>query len=91
MNNFNKFQSMTFDELVDWLDKYGDFDFAPWNTWWDKNYCSQCEPVDAGWGNDYAWCECNNKCKYFQDMDEVPDHKFVIKMWLESEAEVEDG
>lgn len=87
MNNFKNFQSMTIDELADWLDEYGDFDNAPWNTWWDKNYCSQCEPVDAGWTKDYAWCECNGKCRYFQDMDEVPDHKQVIKMWLEIEAD----
>ena len=85
MNNFENFQSMTIDELVDWLDEHGDFDNAPWNRCWDENYCKKCEPVIEH-GQEYAPCEFNNKCVFFENMNEVPDNKQVIKMWLELEV-----
>lgn len=87
MNNFKNFQSMTMEELIDWLDEYGDFDNAPWNKHFDDNYCKKCEPIVGHYGGEYAPCEFTNKCVFFEDMDEVPDHKQVIKMWLELESE----
>ena len=40
---------------------------------------------------EFAWCELNGKCKFFKDMDDIPDVKQIIKMWLESdEDEVDD-
>ena len=92
MNNFKKFQSMTFDELADWLDKYGAYDYSIWGNWFDDNYCSKCEPIGDGcYGNDFAWCELNGKCKYFQEFDMIPSNKQVIKMWLELESDIEVG
>lgn len=90
MTNFENFKFKNIDELVDWLDEYGDFDNAPWNKWWDKNYCSKCEPITSGsgYGYEYAPCEFSNKCVFFENMNEIPDHKQVIKMWLELESDV---
>ena len=45
MTNFKRLQTMTIDELAEWLDKHGQFDLSPWLTWWDKNYCSNCESI----------------------------------------------
>ena len=80
---------MTVFKNFKWLDKYGDFDSAPWMRWFDKNYCDKCEAVviqSLNGCNGYAWCELHNKCKFFQDMNDIPDSKQTIKMWLESEA-----
>ena len=95
MRVYDEFMSKNIDELADWLDKYGDFDLSLWSKWWDKNYCSKCEPVitdkpTAYWDAEYAWCELNGKCKYFQHMKDVPDNKQVIKMWLESECQCDE-
>ena len=45
MTNFENLKSMSLDNLVKWLDKYGNFDGAPWSTWFDENYCSKCETI----------------------------------------------
>lgn len=88
------FESINFkniDDFTEWLDKYKEQSFEPWECWFDENYCNKCKTVvkkDAnGVEHEYAWCEFNhNKCKFFQDMEEIPYGKQVIKMWLESEA-----
>jgi hypothetical protein len=38
---------------------------------------------------DCGYCEVNGRCRYFEDMDEVPDSIEIIKLWLETEAEDE--
>lgn len=92
MTRLEKFQSMTSDELAEWLYGFDWFEGSPWVQWWDKNYCSKCGPVteyvpEFDRECECAWCELNNKCKFFSDMDDVPGIKMMIKMWLESEAE----
>lgn len=88
MNNFDIFKMKNLDELADWLDKHGAYDNSIWGDWFDKNYCSKCEPVVTDeFTNEYAWCELNGKCKYFQELDMIPSNKQVVKMWLETEAE----
>lgn len=93
MNNtvFDKFKSMSVNELTDWLNQYSQLDSMPWVEWWNENYCSKCDAVtafvpDYGRELDFPWCELNDKCKFFQDLDDVPDDKMIIKMWLESEV-----
>lgn len=93
MKVFDSFKSKNIDELAEWLDKYGMMDFSPWTNWWDKNYCSKCEPETTYINevkHECAWCEIHSKCKFFKEMDEIPYNKQVIKMWLESEDEYED-
>jgi hypothetical protein len=33
-----------------------------------------------------AYCELENKCRFFQSLDDVPNNREVIRMWLEEEA-----
>lgn len=90
MKVIDKLKSKTIDEFIDWLDEYCDFENAPWVQWWDTSYCKKC-PLVIGKYEDsdrelkFAWCELHDKCKFFPDMNEVPDNKQIIKMWLESE------
>lgn len=107
MTKFESIKSKNIDELAEWIDTYVIFDDSLWMKWWDENYCQKCEVVAmpreeyariVGWGHsDYrggivcGYCEVNGKCRYFQDMDNVPNNKEIIKMWLETEAEDEGG
>lgn len=91
MTVFDSFKSKNIDELAEWLNEYGIQDFSPWYNWFDSKYCCKCEPeevyeVDHDFSHNYAWCEVCGNCKFFQDMDEVPWGKQIVKMWLESEA-----
>ena len=89
MIQFEHLKSMSIDELTEWLYKNVLFDESPWMQWFDEFYCSNCKPVmccyeACSYEIPYAWCERNDKCKFFQEMDEVPSNKEIIKMWLES-------
>ena len=93
MNNFEKLKSMTIEELTDWIDKYGQFDDSPWMKWFDKTYCKNCESIkrhskQCGYNTEtsYAYCELHDNCKFFPDIEYIPDNKDIIKMWLETEA-----
>lgn len=89
---FEKIKLMDIDEFAEWLDENGQFDGSPWSAWWDKTYCKNCESIMCHYeGSELefpcAWCEINeNKCKFFPEMDDVPDSKEIVKMWLESEV-----
>ena len=90
MTQFEKFKNMDIDEFAEWLDKYGEFDNSPWIQWFDGLYCNNCEAImchhiDSEYEFPCSWCELEGKCKFFQDLDEAPDNKMIIKMWLESE------
>lgn len=92
MNNFEKLQSMSVEDLAKWLDENVQFDMAPWTLWFDKKYCSHCESImchyeDSTHEFPCAWCELNDGCKYFPERTEAPDCLEIVKMWLESEAE----
>ena len=93
MNIYEKFKSMTIEELTDWIDKYGQFDNSPWIKWFDKTYCKNCESIKRhskqyGYNTEtsYAYCELHDNCKFFPDIEYIPDNKDIIKMWLETEA-----
>ena len=86
MRNFDIIKSKNIDELAEWLDMYGMQDFSPWIDWFDENYCSKCETVSGEYGTKYSWCEINDdRCRFFQNMDEVPHGKELVKIWLENE------
>jgi len=108
MTNLEKIKNMDLDQLAEWLDKHGMFDHSPWNDWWDKNYCSKCEPIECHYADakeklgiepyfhddtvECAYCELADesgitRCRFFPDMNDVPNNVEVIKMWLEKEAE----
>lgn len=92
MNNFEKLKSMSVDELAEWLDKNGIIDNSPWMEDFNKKYCNNCESVMCKYedGNrefPCSYCEIYDKCKFFNELNEVPNNKEIIKMWLESESE----
>ena len=92
MTVFDNFKNKNIDELAEWLAKYCSFDQAPYWNWWDRNYCNKCESETAylfskTYESECAWCELNHKCKFFQELDDIPDSKQIIKMWLLSEVE----
>lgn len=90
MKVINMFEYMNIDEFVDWLDENVYLEHSPWLKWWDETYCKNCESVCAtspnGCGeSEYGYCELHGNCRYFQDMEDIPSGKQIIKMWLESE------
>lgn len=89
MTVFNNIKIKNIDELAEWLNNHGN-DESPWILWFDKNYCKKCKPVSidgaiSSWYEDYGYCEIHGKCRFFQEMEEVPDCLQMAKMWLESE------
>lgn len=87
---FDVFKLMTLDQLTEWLDKYGQSDGSWWMDWFDKKYCKNCEAIMCSYENrenefPCSYCEINNKCKFFPNIDHAPNNKEIIKMWLESE------
>lgn len=97
MTIFEEIKSKNIDKMTDWIDEHFDFDNAPYWRFWDENYCSKCKPINIEITNyfgyeigEYAYCEVNGNCKFFKDMEKIPNSKQIIKMWLESESEKED-
>ena len=101
MNNFEKLQSMSVDDLAAWLDKNGIIDNSPWFEDFNKKYCANCESVMCKYEDaekvvgfkplydddvECAYCEIYKKCRYFEDRDEVPDGVEMAKLWLETEV-----
>lgn len=91
MKMFDNLKSKSIEELTEWLDQYGTFDDSPWLTWWSEMYCENCESImcryeETGQEFPCAWCELHDdKCKFFPNLNGLPDNKQIIKMWLESE------
>lgn len=92
MKVFDSIKNKNIDEFVNWIDEHFEFDGAPHWRWWDDNYCNRCEPIESESTNIFgyeigecAYCELNGNCRFFKDMDEIPNNKQIIKMWLESE------
>ena len=89
MTIFENLKSMNIDEFVDWFEENCLHDDDPCIRWFDETYCQNCEGAIKD-GKDYAYCELNGKCRFFMDMDEVPDNKQTIKMWLKSKIKNEE-
>lgn len=92
MTVFESLKTKNIDELARWINKKDTLSDYPWIRWFDKNYCRKCETVFAivepfDHECECAWCEAHKKCKYFQDMVDIPNNEEIIKLWLESEAE----
>ena len=98
MNNFDFIKNMNIEELAKFLDCYSRFDDAPWEKWFADTYCNKCESVKCKYDGDMwntfhefeaAFCELADngvkKCRFFPDMDHVPNSKEVCLMWLKEE------
>jgi hypothetical protein len=100
MTNLQKLKDMNADELAEWLDKYGMFDNSPWLNSFNEKYCEKCEGIECHYEDakkigltpfydetiECAYCEVYNKCRFFESLEDVPDNKAMIKMWLEEDA-----
>lgn len=100
MTRFEEFKHMDIDTLAKWIDKNGQFDGSPWMKWFDENYCKKCEPIECSYAEceklgikpfyksslKCAYCELEGYCKFFPDLDYIPDNEDVVKMWLELEV-----
>ena len=92
MNTYEKIKSMSIEELTDWIDKYGQFDDSPWMEWFDKTYCKNCESIKchskpSSAEIPCAYCELHDNCKFFPNIEHIPDTKDIVRMWLETEAD----
>lgn len=76
---------MNIDEFVEWYQNNCLHDHDPCIKWWDETYCKNCKPIIKD-GMEYAYCELNYKCRFFKDMDNVPDCEQTTKLWLQSEC-----
>ena len=83
MKKVDEIKSKSFNDFAEWLNDNGNDD-SPWINWFDKTYCKHCDCVSVN-GKDYAWCEVYNKCRFFPEMEEVPDCLQMTKMWLNTE------
>ena len=98
MNQYDYITSLAKDQLIDWLDTYADYDEAPWRKWFDDNYCKKCESIECSYADceklnikpfykssiTCAYCELENKCKYFPELDTIPDSRKIIELWMET-------
>ena len=83
---------MSVEELSKRIGTHGQFDNSPWMSWFDQKYCKNCESImchyeDSTHEFPCSYCELNGNCKFFPNLDETPDNKRIIKMWLELEVE----
>ena len=89
MTVYENLLSKSIDELADLIDGYMLDDNEPYILWWDENYCNKCEPALGLYDDiemEFSWCELNNKCRFFPELDYIPNSKQIIKLWLESEV-----
>ena len=102
MTNLKQIQSMSLEDFAKWLDEYGQFDNSPWMKFFNEKYCENCDSIkidheDAktklgldlfSWEltAECAFCEINDHCKFFPDIDGIPSNLETIRMWLEEEA-----
>jgi hypothetical protein len=92
MTNFSNLTTMSLYEFAEWLDENGMWDNSPWLLWFDKTYCQRCDSI-KGFVPEFnkeckcAYCEAYANCRFFPNMDHVPDCKETITMWLKAEVE----
>jgi hypothetical protein len=103
MTNLKHIQSMSLEDFAEWLDEHGQFDDSPWMHWFAQKYCDKCESIKCRYQDveqllgfdamsserevECAYCEVYGKCKYFEEIDDIPNNLEIIKMWLNKEAD----
>lgn len=90
MTVFEDLNSKNIDEFAEWFEENCLHNDDPCIRWWDETCCKNCEPVVKD-GQEYSYCELNGKCRYFENMDKMPNNKETIKLWLESEYNKEES
>lgn len=89
--NFNVIKNFNIDELADFINKYCEWEYSPWEKWFTTNFCNSCERVMCHLINStnefpISWCDLNdNKCKFFPNLENGLSNKELIKIWLSKE------
>ena len=85
MTVFEKIKSMDINEFARWFEENCIHDNDPCIRWFDKTFCENCEPIMKD-GMEWGYCELNDNCKFFKDVDYIPSQRETIGIWLNSEA-----
>ena len=90
MTNREWLQSADLDTLVNFLHSIDSFEDSPYIESWDNKYCSQCESIICTYANSdrkipCSFCELEGYCKFFPDLDHIPDYADMIRLWLAEE------
>ena len=104
-SNFETLKKMSLEDFTKWLDENGMFDGSPWNNWFNKRFCENCESIELKYEDsktilgikplsydlmsECAYCECHDHCRFFPEIKDMPDNRKIIEMWLIEEAENE--
>ena len=86
MTVFEKIKSMDISEFARWFEENCTHDNDPCVRWFDEAYCKKCEPIIED-RMEWSYCELNDNCKFFKDVDYIPSQGETIEIWLNSEAE----
>ena len=98
VTNFDFIKNMDIEDLAQFLDCYGRFEDTPWMKWFNEKYCENCESIKCKYEGDVwntyheleaAYCELADngvkRCRFFPDMNDVPNSKEICLMWLKEE------
>lgn len=90
MTKYEKIMSMSIDEFASWFANNCENNEDQAFTWYDKTYCSKCEKIKAFCSSkerteEFAYCELYGKCRFFPELNEVPDVLTTVKLWLQSD------
>lgn len=86
MKRIDRIKLLSTDEFANWLEENWSHDDDPCLRWFDEKYCSKCEPLEID-EREYAYCEVHHKCRFFQELNEMPIGVETMKLWLESEED----
>lgn len=86
MTNFEYIKSLSLSQFAEWVEANVVLEDGPHIKWFDENYCMNCPPIDCGNTIQYcSFCELEEYCKFFPEIDGAPDCYEIAKMWLEAE------
>lgn len=93
MTNYRNVKNLNKKELAKFLCNICSPESNLWIKWFDDTFCKKCEPIISKKENELisqesAYCEINDKCKYFKDKyKEVPSLEEICEMWLSKKVE----
>lgn len=93
MTVFDQIRKMNIDEFAEWFNDHCSHDTDPCVEWWNNTYCKNCNPeLGTIEGTqtplEFAWCELHKKCRFFPNMECIPDSLEMTKIWLKSKSDV---
>lgn len=87
MTNFEKIKALSLEDFASFLDNIT-CDEVAWDSWFNKNYCDKCPPVEVD-GHEYTPCEYYSNPKDSHLACREISHYFtedIILAWLREEV-----